>query len=283
MGAPTRWRGGAVAGLLALVAFGGGLSACSSGSPSATPTTSTTPSTAANATLPDITHAVVAFQRSEGIAPSRYVISGINVSTVDPTWAKFSIGPSSTDRASFQGGYGFVHLGAGVWRVVGFGSAEVGCPLTGSTTPAAATYVSVPAAVLAAFGLPCPPAAPAHPSTTTTAAPTATTTASPVGAVTTVVNAYQLGQGIQPAQYTITSVAISTVDPTWAKFSVGPTSADQASFQGGCGFAHQRGESWAVVGFGSAEVGCPPGAPGNEVVPAAVLAGFNLPCPTTAS
>jgi hypothetical protein len=38
-----------------------------------------------------------------------------------------------------------------------------------------------------------------------------------------------------------------------------------------------------VVGFGSAEVGCPPGAPGNAVVPAAVLAAFGLPCPTSAT
>jgi len=283
MGGPTRWRGGAVAGLLAVVVVA--LGACSSGSTSGTSTTSTTPTTAANATLPDITHAVVAFQNSQGIALSHYVITAINVSTVDPTWAKFSIGPSSTDRASFQGGYGFVHLRAGGWRVVGFGSAEVGCPLTGSTTPAAATYVTVPAAVLAAFGLGCPPGVPAHRSTTTAAATgaTTTTTASPVAAVTAVVNAYQMGQGIEPAQYAIISVAISTVDPAGARFSVGPTGADQVSFQGGYGFAHHRGGSWAVVGFGSAEVGCPPGAPGNAVVPAAVLAGFNLWCPTTAT
>ena len=268
------------AGLVVALAVGVTLGACGSGSPSANSTTTTM---AANSTLPDITKAVVAYQSSQGIPASRYLITGINVSTVDPTWARFAVGPSNTDRATFQGGYGFVHRSAGRWRVTGFGTAQVGCPLTGSTTPAAVTYVVVPPAVLAAFGLPCPSPAPPRPSTTTTTSAPATTTtaASAVSAVTAAVNAYQASQGILPAQYTLTSVAISTVDPTWARWSVGPSSNDQATFQGGYGFAHQSGGTWTVVGFGSAEVGCPPGAAGNAVVPAPVLSGFNLTCPPT--
>ena len=68
------------------------------------------PPIAANATLPDITRAVRAYQSAQGLAPSSYVLTGVSVSTVDSTWAKFDVGPSAGDRASFQGGYGFVHL-----------------------------------------------------------------------------------------------------------------------------------------------------------------------------
>jgi|GEM_PF-3539717 len=273
-GGRVGWR--PAAGMLGVLVAGVVLGACSSGPPSAT--TSTT--MAANSTLPDITKAVVTYQSSQGVARSRYLITGISVSTVDPNWARFAVGPTAADRASFQAGYGFVHLASGVWRVSGFGSAEVGCPLTGLTTPAAATYVPVPAAVLAAFGLPCPPESPTGSTTTTTAgapAPTATA-ASPVAAITTAVDAYQLGQGLQPGQYTITGISVSTVDPDWARFSVGPTPADRASFQGGYGFAHRSDGYWSVVGFGSAGVGCLPGAADNQVVPAPVLAGFDLSC-----
>ena len=62
------------------------------------------------------------------------------------------------------------------------------------------------------------------------------------------------------------------------------TSTDQGTFQGGYGFLHLANGTWSVVGFGSAQVGCPPGAPGNMVVPAAVLGGFGLgTCPATTS
>jgi hypothetical protein len=51
-----------------------------------------------------------------------------------------------------QGGYGFVHSSAGAWSVVGFGSAEVGCPPGTAQTPV------VPTPVQTGFGLTCPPA-----------------------------------------------------------------------------------------------------------------------------
>jgi len=103
---------------------------------------------------------VRSYQSSQGIATSQYRIAGIQISTVDPSWAKFEVGPLPSDVTTFQGGYGFVHRSAGEWRVVtGLGTAEVGCPLTGATTPAAATYVAVPPNVLSAFGFACPPSA----------------------------------------------------------------------------------------------------------------------------
>ena len=113
-----------------------------------------------NDELPAISAAVRGYQASQGVAASRYRVAGIQVSTVDPSWARFQVGPVPSDVASFQGGYGFVHRSGGQWRVVtGLGTADVGCPLTGATTPAAVTYVAVPPAVLAAFGSVCPPSA----------------------------------------------------------------------------------------------------------------------------
>ena len=281
MSARRGTRGRAAVGLAAALAGGLILSACSS-SKSTAPTTTTT--AAGSATLPAITKAVEAYQRAQGIPKSQYQINSIAVSTVDPTWARFAVGPTVADKATFQGGYGYLDLRSGVWRVVGFGSAEVGCPLTGSTTPAAVTYVTVPPAVLAGFGDNCPPTPTSSTSTSSTSSTTSTTTAtttttSATVSITRVVNAYESAQGIQPSQFVINGITVSSVDPTWAKFSIGPTAADQASFQGGYGFVHQSGGVWTVTGFGTAEVGCPPAAAGNVVVPAAVLAGFNLSCP----
>ncbi|MGH9093426.1 MAG: hypothetical protein ACRDZR_18895 [Acidimicrobiales bacterium] len=91
------------------------------------------------------------------------------------------------------------------------------------------------------------------------------------------VAAFQASQGVGASTYEITGTAVSGVDPTWARFSVGPTPASQDTFQGGYGFLHQAGGTWTVVGFGSAEVGCSPQSGG---VPPAVLAGFGDSCPT---
>lgn len=77
----------------------------------------------------------------------------------------------------------------------------------------------------------------------------------------------------------ITALDASSADPTYVLFRVGPTPGHQV--QVGYGFAHEASGSWAVIGFGSAEVGCAPGAPDNAIIPKAVLAGFNLPGPTS--
>ena len=280
----NRWgrrvRNSAV-GLVGAVALAAALSACSSPSTNSSGSPPTTaPSTSAS--LPAITKAVEAYQSSQGISPSRYRVVSVAVSTVYPSWAKFVIGPTASDAASFQGGYGFVHQTAVTWRVTGFGSAQVGCPLTGSTTPAAVTYVTVPANVLSAFGLPCPPNTSP---TATSAAPTTTTTivaktkAAIVGAIT----KFQRSQGMKPAQWTIGSILVSTKDPTWAKFTVNATPDSQGTFQPGYGFAHRSGPTWSVTGFGTSDVGCPPGTSDNLVVPTNVMASFAMVCPPPVS
>jgi hypothetical protein len=77
----------------------------------------------------------------------------------------------------------------------------------------------------------------------------------------------------------ITGSSVSSVDPSYVLFHIGPAPGYESTVQGGYGFAHQVGASWTVIGFGSSEVGCPPGAAGNQVVPTNVLTGFGLSCP----
>jgi hypothetical protein len=119
--------------------------------------------------------------------------------------------------------------------------------------------------------------------TTTTTVPPTTTTIAPATAttLTAAVNAYESGQGVKTSEYTINRLMTSGVDPTWALFTLLPASGE-TDFQGGYGFAHMTSGNWSVVGFGSSGVGCPPGATGNKVVPANVLAGFHLTCATAA-
>jgi hypothetical protein len=88
---------------------------------------------------------------------------------------------------------------------------------------------------------------------------------------------YQTAQHVPRGTYVVTGVKLASVDPSWAKFSVGPTPADRATFQGGYGIAHMSGSDWSVVGFGSAEVGCPPG----PSVPSDVLNSLGLSCPSS--
>jgi hypothetical protein len=118
-------------------------------------------------------------------------------------------------------------------------------------------------------------------STTTTTVPVTTTTLAPQvkNTLTQAVTSYETAQGVMQSEYTVGRLATSGVDPTWALFSLLPT-AGETNFQSGYGFAHMTSGSWTVVGFGSSMVGCPPGAKGNQVVPAKVLAGFNLACST---
>ena len=116
---------------------------------------------------------------------------------------------------------------------------------------------------------------------TTTTVPLTTTTLPPEvkNTPTQAVTSYETAQGVTQSEYTIGHLATSAVDPTWALFSLLNTPGE-INFQPGYGFAHRTGGSWTVVGFGSSMVGCPPGASGNQVVPARVLAGFSLTCST---
>jgi hypothetical protein len=265
--------------LAGLVLAGTALAACSSGPGSATSSSTTTASSATSG----IKSAVTAFLSRQGVQSFKYVITKADVSTADPTWAYFVVAPAEQHQADLQGFYGFAEKEAGAWKVVSSGSSEVGCP------PGATGNAVVPTTVLSEFGLTCPPATTTTTSTmaattTTTAPPSTTTTASSQkAALTAVVVAFQTSQGVSQSKYHISGLAVSTVQSTWAKFSVGPTATDKGTFQGGYGFLRLSNGTWSVVGFGSSQVGCPPGAAGNMVVPTAVLNGFGLggSCPST--
>jgi len=122
------------------------------------------------------------------------------------------------------------------------------------------------------------------PSTTTTAASTSTTAASgsstPSAAIA-AINSYQTANGPTAGTWQISSTAVSTVDPSYVLFRIGPAPGHETTVQGGYGFVHDRGGAWTVIGFGSSEVGCPPGNSQNVLVPSAVLAGFGASCPPT--
>jgi peptidoglycan hydrolase-like protein with peptidoglycan-binding domain len=120
--------------------------------------------------------------------------------------------------------------------------------------------------------------------TTTTSTTTTSTTSGGSGvpsAATAAITSYENTNGPAAGTWMISSSQASTVDPTYVLFHIGPTPGNENTVQGGYGFAHSAGGTWSVIGFGSAEVGCPPGSAQNVVVPTAVLSGFGLACPPT--
>lgn len=92
------------------------------------------------------------------------------------------------------------------------------------------------------------------------------------------INIYEAANGPPAGSWKITSLQTSSVDRAYVLFRIGSTPGHE--IQGGYGFAYEKLGTWAVVGFGSAEVGCPPGASDNAVIPTAVLSEFSLSCPT---
>jgi hypothetical protein len=242
------------------------LAACSSG-PSPTTTT------VAPGTVAAVKAAVTGFLTGQGVQSFKYVITKAEVSSGDPTWAYFFVGPTHAHQADFQSFYGFAQKASGSWKVVASGSSEVGCP------PGAPGNTVVPTAVQSEFGFTCPTTTSTAASTTTTTAATTTTTSAQT-ALSAAVVAFQTSQGVAQSIYQIGRLSVSTVQPTWAIFSVGPTTTSKATFQGGYGFLHLVDGNWSVTAFGSAEVGCP-GSSAADQVPVAVITGFGQSCPTT--
>lgn len=119
---------------------------------------------------------------------------------------------------------------------------------------------------------------------TTTPSTSSTSTTTPAGsgvsgAAIAAISSYQAANGPPAGTWVLSSSQVSTVDPTYVLFHIGPAPGHETTVQGGYGFAHSVGGTWSVIGFGSAEVGCPPGSAQTPIVPAAVLSGFGLPCP----
>jgi hypothetical protein len=121
---------------------------------------------------------------------------------------------------------------------------------------------------------------PSSSSATTGSARTTTTTASGVPAAAIAeINSYETTFGPSVGTWQITSTKVSSVDPSYILFRIGPASGHQDTVQGGYGFVQNRSGKWTVIGFGSAQVGCSPGSAQTPVVPTAVLTGFGLACP----
>ncbi len=117
-------------------------------------------------------------------------------------------------------------------------------------------------------------------STTTTPASTSTTAAGVPSAATAAIDRYEAANGPPAGSWVITTARLSTVDPSYVYFAIGPAPGYQDSVQGGYGIAHETGGTWSVIGFGSAGVGCTSG-PQTPAVPTAVLTGFGLTCPSS--
>jgi hypothetical protein len=96
------------------------------------------------------TAAITHYETQNGPGAGKWDIASSQVSTVNPKYVFFTIGPAKGFEDSVQGGYGFALNSGSSWHVVGFGSALVGCPMSGSHTAV------VPSAVLTEFGFGCP-------------------------------------------------------------------------------------------------------------------------------
>jgi peptidoglycan hydrolase-like protein with peptidoglycan-binding domain len=123
-------------------------------------------------------------------------------------------------------------------------------------------------------------------STTTTSSGAATTTTAPAfpgvpSAAVTAIASFETAHGPAAGSWQITSATLSTVDPSYVYFKIGPAPGHESTVQGGYGFAHDQGGGWTVVGFGTSGVGCPPNNAQNELVPTGVLSEFGVSCPAT--
>jgi hypothetical protein len=102
----------------------------------------------------------------------------------------------------------------------------------------------------------------------------------PSGA-TAAINRYETQNGPGVGKWVIGSSQVSKVNPKYVLFRIGPAKGFEDSVQGGYGFALDSGASWSVIGFGSAQVGCPMNGSHAAVVPSPVLAEFGLGCPSS--
>jgi hypothetical protein len=96
------------------------------------------------------TAAINRYEAQNGPGFGKWVIQSSQMSKVNPMYVVFRIGPAKGFEDSVQGGYGFARDSGGSWSVIGFGSAMVGCPISGTHT------ATVPHAVLTEFGFACP-------------------------------------------------------------------------------------------------------------------------------
>jgi hypothetical protein len=137
--------------IAAVTGFALGRHSTSNGTPS-TPSHAVTPAKPAGSSVPSgATAAINRYETQNGPGAGKWVIASSQVSKVNPKYVFFTIGPAKGFENSVQGGYGFALDSGASWKVIGFGSAMVGCPTSGSHDAV------VPSTVLKEFGFACPP------------------------------------------------------------------------------------------------------------------------------
>jgi hypothetical protein len=146
---------------------------------------------------------------------------------------------------------------AGVMLIVALGLGVTACSSSSKTTTAPLPTVSSPGPTITAtkqVGNPAPQAA--------------------INAIQT----YETKHGPALGTWLLTYVQDSKVDNKFVLYKIGPAAPKDTNVQAGYGFVHELGTTWGVVGFGTDQVGCPPGVPGNATIPPTVLSSFGLSC-----
>jgi hypothetical protein len=112
-------------------------------------------------------------------------------------------------------------------------------------------------------------------STTTTGAPVPSTTFPPAEAeaIRDEVIDYQQNLGIGASFFDVRNFLLSSTDPSWARFNVAPTPGNETVVEYGYGVAHWDGSLWAVVDYGTVDVGC-----ARDTVPERVRQSLQLDC-----
>jgi len=95
--------------------------------------------------------------------------------------------------------------------------------------------------------------------------------------VTKVVTAYVGHAGVARDLYTV-KVTTSPKWPTWALFWELATTQGEATFQNTYGIAERTKGQWKMIEWGTALVGCRPGAQ-KPPIPARALHDLGMPCP----
>jgi ABC-type glycerol-3-phosphate transport system substrate-binding protein len=138
--------------LAAGLAIGGvTLAACSSSSSSS----GTTTTSGADPDVLQVIAAAKAQAATHGLSAGDISVTA-KVSPANDSWMMFKVEAKSNGSANmFQPYYGYAHQ-TQKWSVVAVGTADVGCPTSGSGSSLNSAQTSVPLSVIQSFGMSCP-------------------------------------------------------------------------------------------------------------------------------
>jgi len=138
--------------VVAGLALGGlALGACSSSSSSS----GTTTTSGADPDVLQVIAAAKAQAATHGLSAGDISVTA-TVSPANDSWMMFKVEAKPNGSANmFQPYYGYAHQ-TQKWSVVAAGTANVGCPTTGSGSSLNSSQTSVPLSVIQSFGMTCP-------------------------------------------------------------------------------------------------------------------------------